>query len=72
MNLDVEGLQRPTYIFDPKPYNEPFHDMHAETGLGQGPNPLHVHEQVANSVGKGGVECFGKVLICGGFCSCWT
>lgn len=44
MDLDVESLQGPGDIFNPKPIDEPMHDAHAGTGLGEGVDTQFVQE----------------------------
>lgn len=39
MDLDVESPQRPGDISNSKSIVQSMHDVHAEIGLGQGPNP---------------------------------
>lgn len=41
----------------------PIHDVHAKTGLEQGLDAQHVHEQANISVGECGAKCVGEALM---------
>lgn len=61
MDVDAQGLQGCGGVSIPTPVNEPMHDVHAETNVGQAHDPHSMQEQVVACFP--GPSCVGEALI---------